>query len=96
MKTTEIANKIRQNLELGISLYFSVEDSKGDTVKIRTSNHSANRQNNSDTKTLSFITDRTPQKKSAYNSMINEWCIMNNGLTDTYEEIEDILENELN
>lgn len=28
--------------------------------------------------------------------MANEWSILENGLTDTYEEIEYILENELN
>ena len=95
MTTQEIANEIRRCLELGFSKYFNVENSKGETVTIRVSNHSANNKNNSDNKTLSFIKERTEQKKSAYNSMICEWAMLENGLTDTYEELEDILENEL-
>lgn len=94
MTTSEIANKIRESLTLGYSIYFNVENNKGEIVKIRVSNHSANKSNNSE-KTLSFITNRTEQNKSAYNQMINEWAILENGLTDTYEEIEDVLENEL-
>jgi adenosyl cobinamide kinase/adenosyl cobinamide phosphate guanylyltransferase len=95
MGYTEIANKIRKNLNNNSSYYFTVKDSNDNDVKIRVSNHSANRNNN-DEKTLSFITERTQQKKSSYNQMINEWAILENGLTDTYEEIEYILENELN
>ena len=91
----QIATKIREKLECGYSFYFNVEDSEGNTVKIRVSNHSANRENNSEAKTLSFVTTRTEQKKSAYNQMVCEWEILENGLTDTYEEIESILENEL-
>lgn len=95
MTIEQIANKVREYLELGFSKYFSVEDSEGNTVKIRVSNHSANRCNNSCDKTLSFISNRTEQKRSAYNQMVNEWEILENGLTDTYEEIESILEYEL-
>jgi hypothetical protein len=97
MKNIEqIATEIRDHLECGYTYYFNVEDSEGNTVKIRVGNHSANRQNNSDSeKTLSFVSERTEQKKSGYNRMINEWAILENGLTDTYEEIEYILENEL-
>lgn len=44
-----------------------------------------------------FISDdKIEQRKSAYNSMINEWVVMDNGLCDTYEEIEYVLDNELN
>lgn len=93
---TETATKIREALANGYSKYFIIEDSTGNDVKIRVSNHSANDKNNSeDTKTLSFVTERTEQRKSAYNRMINEWAILENGLTDTYEEIEEILEYEL-
>ena len=96
MKTIEqIATEIREHMECGYTHYFNVEDSEGNTVKIRVSNHSANRQNNSE-KTLSFVTERTEQRKSGYNRMINEWVIIENGLTDTYEELEDVLESELN
>ena len=97
MKSIEqIATEIREHLECGYTHYFNVEDSEGNIVKIRVGNHSANRQNNSDSqKTLSFITERTEQKKSGYNRMINEWAILENGLSDTYEEVECILENEL-
>jgi hypothetical protein len=97
MKSIErIATEIREHLECGYTHYFNVEDLKGNSVKIRVGNHSANRQNNSDSEnTLSFVTERTEQKKSGYNRMINEWAILENGLTDTYEEIEYILENEL-
>lgn len=96
MTIEEIAEKIRENINTSRSFYFTVEDCNGNDVKIRVSNHSANRQNNNDTKTLSFITERTKQNKSGYNSMINEWVVMDNGLCDTYEEIEYILDNELN
>jgi hypothetical protein len=97
MKTIEqISSEIREYINCGYTHYFTAEDSEGNTVNIRVSNHSANRNNNSDSKkTLSFITERTEQRKSAYNSMINEWVIFENGLTDTYEEIESILEYEL-
>ena len=89
-----LADQIREKLEYGYSSYFNVEDSEGNTVKIRVSDHSANRQNNSE-RTLSFINERTMQKKSAYNQMVDEWAILENGLTDTYQTIEEILENEL-
>jgi len=92
----ETALKIREALQNGYSKYFTIEDANGNEVKIRVSNHSANDNNNSeDIKTLSFVTERTEQRKSAYNRMINEWAILENGLTDTYEEIEEILEYEL-
>ena len=94
MTIEQIATEIRNHLECGYTYYFNVEDSNGNIVKIRVGNHSANRQNNAE-KTLSFITERTEQKKSGYNKMTNEWAILENGLTDTYEEIESILESEL-
>lgn len=90
----KIAETIRENLNSESTHYFNVQDSQGNTIKIRVGNHSANRQNNSE-KTLSFITERTHQKKSGYNQMVNEWVILEEGYTDTYETIEDILENEL-
>ena len=82
-------------MDCGYTHYFNVEDSEGEIVKIRVSDHSANRQNNGEIKTLSFILCRTEQRKSAYNSMANEWVILESGLTDTYEEIESVLEWEL-
>jgi len=92
----DIATDIREHIECGYSYYFSVEDANGNSIKIRVSDHSANRQNNSDTiKTLSFVAQRTAQRKSGYNRMINEWAVLDNGLTDTYEELEDILAYEL-
>lgn len=94
MTTQEIANKIRESLELGFTKYFTVEDSKGNDVKIRIGDHSANKNNNSG-RTLSFISERSKQRKSAYNQMVDEWAILENGLTDTYEEIESVLEYEL-
>ena len=97
MTTLEIANKIETILEtIQGTTYFNVTDSKENIIKIRVSDHSANRQNNGDTKTLSFVKSRTEQKKSGYNQMANEWAILENGLTDTYESIKDILEWEIN
>jgi hypothetical protein len=91
----KIANEIRENLNNQSTHYFTVQDYNGNNVKIRVGNHSANRQNNSE-KTLSFITQRTEQKKSGYNQMVNEWVVLEEGYTDTYETLEDVLENELN
>jgi competence transcription factor ComK len=95
MKTiNEASEAIREGLEIGYSSYFNMEDSNGETVKIRVSDHSANKQNNS-CKTLSFIQERTEQRKSGYNQMFAEWVVLENGLTDTYESIEDVLSYEL-
>ena len=90
----QIANEIRSRINNDYTSYFTVENNEGELVKIRVSNHSGNEQNNSQ-KTLSFVNERTSQRRSAYNQMINEWAILENGLTDTYQEIEYILENEL-
>ena len=90
----QIANEIRSRINNDYTSYFTVENNEGELVKIRVSNHSGNEQNNSQ-KTLSFVNERTSQRRSAYNQMINEWAILDNGLTDTYQEIEYILENEL-
>lgn len=95
MKTiAEIADKIRKNLEnVYYTDYFTVYDVNGREVKIRTGDHSANRQNNRGDKTLSFVTDRTEQRKSAYNQMVAEWEVdTDNWLTDTYQTIEEVLE----
>lgn len=90
----QIANEIRTRINNDYTTYFTVENNEGELVKIRVSNHSGNEQNNSQ-KTLSFVNERTSQRRSAYNQMVNEWAILENGLTDTYQEIEYILENEL-
>ena len=90
----QIANEIRSRINNDYTSYFTVENNEGELVKIRVSNHSGNEQNNSQ-KTLSFVNERTSQRRSAYNQMVNEWAILDNGLTDTYQEIEYILENEL-
>ena len=90
----QIANEIRSRINNDYTSYFTVENNEGEFVKIRVSNHSGNEQNNSQ-KTLSFVNERTSQRRSAYNQMVNEWAILENGLTDTYQEIEYILENEL-
>lgn len=95
MKTiTEIADKIRKNLEnVYYTDYFTVYGVSGEEIKIRTGDHSANRMNNGDTKTLSFVTNRTEQRKSSFNKMINEWEVnTGNWLTDTYQTIEEVLE----
>jgi len=97
MTTSQIAEKIESMLSNIVGTqYFNVEDCNGNNVKIRVSDHSANYHNNGETKTLSFVANRTEQRKSAYNQMINEWSILENGLTDTYEEISDVIESELN
>lgn len=96
MTTQEIASKIEYRLtNLTGSNYFSVEDSNGNTVKIRTSDHSANAKNNGDTKTLSFVSSKTTAE-SIGRFLSTEWEILENGYTDTYQSIEEILEWELN
>lgn len=84
------------------SQYFTVliEEEDGDSyaseaVKIRVSDHSANRHNNGDQVTLSFVTDTCDQ---GYRRMVNEWEVIDTEdmLTSTYEYVSDILEYELN
>lgn len=91
---SEIKNKIIETLQdEGITKYFNVYSINGNVIKIRVGNHSANRMNNGDTKTLSFISNRTMQKKSGYNAMVEEWEIdIDTELSDTYQTIEEILE----
>lgn len=90
----EIKNKIIETLnDVGRTAYFSVYSISGNLIKIRVGNHSANKMNNGDTKTLSFISNRTMQKKSGYNAMVEEWAIdLETELSDTYQTIEEILE----
>jgi hypothetical protein len=92
----EIEDRIRELLLVPGTHYFQVEIKDGDSIKIRVSDHSANRQNNGDQLTLSFISQRTPQKKSAYNAMHKEWSILENGLTDTYQELSEIIADNIN
>ena len=95
MKSNEIISKIESKLDLcrqGFSsFYFTVEDLSGETVQIRVSNHSANRQNFT-YKTLLFITEKTEQRKSAYNYTSNEWVIDKDGISDTSQTIDEILD----
>lgn len=90
----QIADKIRETLmSVEKSSYFTVYSVKGTEIKIRVGNHSANRLNNGGVKTLSFVTNRTPQNKSVYNQMIEEWAIdFDSMLTDTFQTIEQVLE----
>lgn len=72
--------------------YFTVYSTAGEEIKIRVGNHSGNKRNNGDVKTLSFISNRTEQRKSAYNSIMEEWEIdLDNELTDTFQTIEEVL-----
>ena len=97
MTISQIADKVESLLQDIIGTqYFTVEDCNGNNVKIRVSDHSANYHNNGNTKTLSFVKARTEQRKSAYNQMINEWAYIGDGLVETYESIEDVIDNELN
>ena len=91
MTLTDIQTKIENYLNLPGTRYINCNDQKGETIKIRVSDHSAKKWNNGDTKTLSFVSARCNQ---GYQAMTNEWLVLENGLTDTYEEISDILENE--
>jgi hypothetical protein len=90
----DIKNRIINTLSnVGKTEYFSVYTTTGEDVKIRVGNHSGNRLNNGETKTLSFITNRTEQSKSGYNAMIEEWVIdIETGLTDTFQTIEQVLD----
>lgn len=100
MTLSQIEDKINELAEVvksvGGSRYFFVENENGENVQIRVSDHSANRTNNSDSfKTLSFVTERTSQKKSAYNAMVNEWVLIGGGLVDTYQELSYIIREEI-
>lgn len=90
MTHTEIKEKVMEllNAPYGGSHYFNVEDVNGEIIKIRVSDHSANRHNNRE-KTLSFIAARCNQ---GYRAMTDEWVIDEDGYTDTYQSIEEILE----
>lgn len=93
-KMNTVTEKILAKLELikqGFATqYFTIEDRECNTVKIRVGDHSANRHNNGDTKTLSFITERCDQ---GYKAMINEWVIDEDGYTtDTFQSIEELLD----
>lgn len=85
-----IIDKILELLARPGSHYFSFMTADNEIIKIRVSDHSANRQNNGDQRTLSFISQRTAAKNLGW-YLATEWLIMDNGLTDTYEEIGDIL-----
>jgi hypothetical protein len=93
---SKISDKIRETLayvregRLGTQ-YYTVYSEDGEPVKIRISDHSANKQNNS-VRTLSFVTERTSQNKSSYNQMTCEWEVYESGLTDTFQTIEQVLE----
>ncbi len=95
MTTSQITEKIKMYLELPGSRYFNVQDSKGDTVKIRVSDHSGNYHNNKGEKTLSFISCTCNQ---GYRAMITEWEVddLEDMFTTTYQSVVEILENELN
>lgn len=86
----QIVEKIIALLQQPGSHYFNLVDADGDTLKIRVSDHSANRQNNGDRRTLSFISKRTPAKTMGW-GMAAEWLVIDNDMTDTYEYIGDIL-----
>ena len=95
MKNLEaIKNKILAVLEnVSRTEYFTIYSEKGEEIKLRIGNHSGNSRNNGEAKTLSFVSNRTPQRKSQYNSIIEEWEIdTESGLTDTYQEIIEVLE----
>jgi hypothetical protein len=91
MTYTEIKEKIMHllNTPYGGSHYFTVEGMDGEPIKIRVSDHSANRHNNKGEKTLSFISARCNQ---GYKAMMDEWVIDKDGYSDTYQTIEEILE----
>lgn len=72
------------------SKYIMAEDTNGHLVKIRISDHSGKKQNNGDTKTLSFITKHVDQ---GYSAIANEWVVdLETELTDTFQPIEEVLE----
>lgn len=91
---TEITEKVKELLQKQGSHYFNVDVSEDVTVKIRVSDHSANRGNNGDRLTLSFVSARCDQ---GYKRMTNEWLVsdIEDMLTDTYEYVSEILEWEL-
>ncbi len=90
----DIEKRILSELKKGGKTeYFTVYSVKGEEIKIRVGDHSGNRINNGDTKTLSFTSNRSEQRKSAYNSMIEEWEVdLDSELTGTFQSIEEVLE----
>jgi len=91
----DITNRIYELLEnVNGSNYFTVYSNDGKEIKIRVSNHSANHNNNGNIKTLSFVSEKTEQRKSDLNKMVCEWEVSEkyDGYTDTYQDIEEVLE----
>ena len=91
--STFIINEINSIIEKGYgkTTYFTVFSENGKEIKIRIGDHSANKSNNGDTKTLSFITKSCNQ---GYRAMINEWVIDEDGYATTDETVMEILDNE--
>lgn len=92
MKT--LADKIREmasKANIIGSQYTLAEKEDGSTIKIRVSNHSGNESNNS-TETISFVTEMTEQRKSAYNRMITEYVIDEEGnFSENFYDLEECL-----
>lgn len=83
---------IKEKLTWPGSNYIIVNHSNGGRIKVRVSDHSARHQNN-DMLTVSFIRRYTDQ---GYGRMASEWVITDseNMITDTFENVADILESE--
>lgn len=91
----KIVDEILMLLQIPGSHYFTAVTAEGNYIKIRVSDHSANSRNNGNHRTLSFISKRTPEQRLGWR-MSAEWMILENGSTNTDEEIADILaENEI-
>jgi hypothetical protein len=98
MTAKEITNKIMENLQFGFSQYFNIQDSEGNSIKIRTSNHWSNRKNNANENVISFI---KPSEDSNYstnrdNMMIDEYEVDDNGDTDQFKSVLDIINDLIN
>lgn len=70
------------------SHYFNVQIN-GELIKIRVSDHTANKSNNKGLKTISFVTGWCNQ---GYNSMVDEYCInMDGTMNENWENVEECL-----
>lgn len=93
MKTLkDIEFKIIQSLRnIGKSEYFTVYKENGEAIKIRISDHSANKLNNDGVVTLSFVKNTTIAK-SIGRYLDTEFVIKNGSPIENFKTIEELLD----
>lgn len=90
----EIAEYIREQLQRPGTHYENAADAEGDKIVIRVSDHRCNDRNNiarTTSRVLSFVSSNN--RKQDIQTSSYEWVINEDGMTDNYETIEEILSN---